>query len=346
MKAFSVTDAITSQEIKPGEEVVAIILVNTTRENDPTLFDKNSFSKQKMASMPIHGTWDGSFLVPRDSSAYVVDIAKKSVNGRDLDQTFKQFMTALYEEPERTYTVQNSSSTSTFSLALIKPETLGHLFSVSTVANHLKDKDLQSEMDKLERLKNLYLETQDKIIGGNQSEALYDLKDDIYLALGLRSAAKEINGFPTPLVSVACQSLLDNTPFAHDIMTVMQKEGNTGIALIDEIVKTRELPSSYLKAAFNLTAGMRIAEALNVLQLSLQPSRVRESQAPNIGAIEFAAKIMKSETNHYLSAAKSESSPDLLRNIDKISDTLKRDASDLLRERALVNLQKTSNLEI
>jgi hypothetical protein len=340
IRQYQMTDAFTNELIRPGTEVVAMIISAATITYDNTLkFAGNgSFDHFKISSLPVRGVWDG-VRVLAEVNEYVDKINAAGLPFVRGEQRFEDIQTALMESPNRHYSNHRKASSSSFNHALfvMRADTFNLLQNIngmqSRVAMRTPEIDAATMKSTFAQL-SLRLDAIDgQQVGGNGQ---YENTEP--LAVQLRAEMKN-------LISDMCfmhRSDVSEHQYAANLLSgknlsrfadgfgyVLQ---NAAYTIMDDIERYKALPEQYssIQRAFYDTAF--IGDAMDVLGKSLGPSRRVDSEVA-LSNLQLSKEVLFREVDSMTRATGKDSSQEAVALTKEIAD-LKRELAQAVRSHA------------
>lgn len=299
MGTMIISDAVTGQPIDENHPVVAYLLIDAASEyGTQRILNHCETGAYRSASLPIHGVWDGNYIHPNDDQNCRVNLALsifKNTQESQAWQSFEDIQRALYENPTR-HMQCSFSQTSTFSLMVLREDTVKKLVKHSEFARYGIDPDVAVNLSHAHQL----LHQMKNKMNFDTATGLGD--GDKLRAIGLRMEARTL-GFELSMAhegirpSLAAGAFHGNNSliFSRLLFAALMDKHLSGDDLLESLSRFGEIPADYDEIHNGIFEGMLLKHCMRHLNYAIKPSDVIAYHRDDDARFNFQMDVLKDE---------------------------------------------------
>lgn len=343
MGTFSLADGITGEPINEGDKVVAMLLTDG-RDEEPHrinyLFEDPS-DKYKIASLQIHGVWDGTVVIADADNSLAVQSALFAANFDG--QTFADLQVELYTRPIREIPSgwagnggpfdKDDPSTLKFSLFVAKQESIELVVSNEAVRK-FHGVSLDEELKKVDALFEKLLPALVRLGSQDKKEYFegFAASEELYKAIFFQSSQRSCQGLPVPRVSRALADS-ESSPFSDRLGFFLASQNLYRYGAVNQVKLTQQLPSSYPEVFAALQDTMALGWGMNRLAIPLTTAARRSTFHKDSSRLELLQRMLMTELRGYINQVSDDHDQAALDDIDATLKPLLDDVKALVGDR-------------
>lgn len=345
MGTYSLKDAVTGQDIKEGEKMIGIFL---SRDLSPESHKSKigifaeSKNRYQMASLPIHGSWNGISLTPDKPNGFAAFTSHECIG--NSSKSVEELMESMTRDSQRTYNGQNDcfgrrpDTVLEYSFLAIKASTLDVVKNITDIKEYYGAHDPDIGLQQMEALKVRFFEAlsvYDEIDSRDK-----DLKiPAMYRCLKLSKSIffqnanyeHNIENLPVPYAAKSMDES-DNI-FDRRMSEYFRQCGVGEFEGFEYLIKNRELPDYYPDMFKGLHEAQFIFDSMNFLDMPLQPTISLGGSYNSTAKLELMTGILQQEVGLYIDRCSENTDMLEVKKIDTVLGPIKACVAGLIRQR-------------
>jgi hypothetical protein len=346
MGTYSVKDAVTGQDIKEGEKMIGIFLSrDLTPESNKSKVGIFAYSKEryKMASLPIHGTWNGVTMTPDDPKSFAAFVSHECIG--DSSNSVQQLMESMIHDSQRTYEGKTSShfgqepdTILEYSFMAMKASTLDIIKGLKDIKQYFGAHDPDQGLKQIDALKERFFEALDAYEAKDSNDktdvgAMYrciKLSKSIFFQNS--NYENGIEGLPVPYAAKAMEEQLDNL-FDKRVYEYFQQCGVGEFDGYDYLKANRDLPDYYPDMFKSVHEAQFIFDSMEFLDIPMQPTITMGGSYRSTAKLELMTTLLDQEVSRYIERCSDNMDMEEVKKIDAVLSPVKSVVAGLLRKR-------------
>jgi hypothetical protein len=343
MGTYNLNDAVTREKIREGDKAIGIFLSKDISPNSNSanvgIFGDSS-DRYQMASLPIHGVWNGISLTPDDPKSFSAYMAHETIG--HSAKSVPELMESLIVDSRRTYEGKkgflgkNPDITLEYSFMVIKPETLERMLGIPEIHKLYGNQRPEDGLKAVDQLLEKFWTVLDKFqaLGSERDrDNLYYSCLKLSKSIFFQNHVDEIDGIKLPY---AAKSMVEfeTKLFDKQFYETFKECGVGEFEGFEYLRNMRALPDYYPEMYAGFHLAQQIFESMDYLDIPLQPAiRLSSGDMRRAAMIEMSTGTLLKSITECIEDGGDNMEMSEVTKVDRLLTPLKSGVADLIRQR-------------